>query len=151
MDTLDFDVLVIGAGIAGATAAAHCAADGRVALMEAEETAGYHSTGRSAAIWIQNTARRMCAALRRLPRLLRGPPAGFAGTPLLAQRPVVTIAPADQAAALQAMLESGEGLEPISLEEVAAMGPPLRAATPPPPPSSAMPSISTSPRCMPVS
>jgi D-arginine dehydrogenase len=128
MDIQDFDVLVIGAGIAGATAAAHCAANGRVALMEAEEAAGYHSTGRSAAIWIQNygppDVRRLSAASRAF---FADPPAGFAVAPLLAQRPVVTIAPADQAAALQAMLDSGEGLEPISLAEVAAMGPPLRA------------------------
>ena len=54
MDTHAFDAIVIGAGIAGATVAAHLSADRRVALIEAEEAAGYHSTGRSAAIWIQN-------------------------------------------------------------------------------------------------
>ena len=54
MDTHDFDVAVIGAGIAGSTAAAALAADRRVALIEAEEAAGYHSTGRSAALWILN-------------------------------------------------------------------------------------------------
>jgi D-arginine dehydrogenase len=127
MDTQDFDVLVIGAGIAGATAAAHCSARGRVALLEAEETAGYHSTGRSAAIWIQNygppDVRRLSAASRAF---FAGPPAGFAEAPLLAARPVVTLAPADQAAAMAAMVEAGEGLEPLGLDEVAAMGPPLR-------------------------
>jgi D-arginine dehydrogenase len=128
MDILDFDVVVIGAGIAGATAAAHCAATGRVALMEAEETAGYHSTGRSAAIWIQNygppDVRRLSAASRAF---FAAPPAGFAEAPLFAQRPVVTIAPAEQAAEMQAMLDAGEGLEPIAVAEVAAMGPPLKA------------------------
>jgi D-arginine dehydrogenase len=128
MDIQAFDVLVIGAGIAGATAAAHCASRGRVALMEAEETAGYHSTGRSAAIWIQNygppDVRRLSAASRAF---FAAPPPGFAGAPLFARRPVVTIAPADQAAAMAALFDSGEGLEPISLAEVIAMGPPLRA------------------------
>ncbi len=132
MNTQDFDVLVIGAGIAGATAAAHCATSQagpprRVALMEAEETAGYHSTGRSAAIWIQNygppDVRRLSAASRAF---FAAPPAGFASAPLLAPRPVVTLAPADQADALAAMLEAGEGLEPLPLAAVAAMGPPLR-------------------------
>ncbi|MDO9500996.1 FAD-binding oxidoreductase [Falsiroseomonas sp.] len=132
MDSQNFDVLVIGAGIAGATAAAHCAAThrstgGRVALMEAEETAGYHSTGRSAAIWIQNygppDVRRLTAASRAF---FADPPAGFASAPLLAQRPVVTLAPADQEAALQAMLAAGEGLEPLPLSAITAMGPPLR-------------------------
>ena len=54
MDTTHFDAVVIGAGIAGASAAAALAADRRVALIEAEDQAGYHSTGRSAAVWIQN-------------------------------------------------------------------------------------------------
>ena len=54
METHPFDAIVIGAGIAGAAAAAHLAQDRRVALVEAEDAAGYHSTGRSAAIWILN-------------------------------------------------------------------------------------------------
>ncbi len=127
MDSQKFDVLVIGAGIAGATAAAHCAVTGRVALMEAEETAGYHSTGRSAAIWIQNygppDVRLLTAASRAF---FAEPPAGFASAPLLAPRPVVTLAPADQEDAMQAMLATGEGLEALPLAAVAAMGPPLR-------------------------
>ena len=49
-----FDVIVIGAGIAGATVAANLGATHRVALVEAEEQAGYHTTGRSAAIWMRN-------------------------------------------------------------------------------------------------
>ncbi|MGH7102939.1 MAG: FAD-dependent oxidoreductase, partial [Acetobacteraceae bacterium] len=50
MENETFDAVVIGAGMAGATAAAHLAADRRVAMLEAEEVAGYHSTGRSAAM-----------------------------------------------------------------------------------------------------
>src|ERR1700677_1187205 len=52
MTTQDFDIAVIGAGMAGATAAAFLSTGKRVALIEAEEVAGYHTTGRSAAIWI---------------------------------------------------------------------------------------------------
>ena len=40
METRHFDAIVIGAGMAGATAAAHLAATHRVALLEAEESAG---------------------------------------------------------------------------------------------------------------
>lgn len=127
METQRFDALVIGAGMAGATAAAHLAPTRRVALLEAEETAGYHSTGRSAAIWIQNygppDVRRLSAASRSF---FAAPPPGFCEAPLLARRPVVTLAPADQQAALQAMLDAGEGLEPIPVAEIAAMVPPLR-------------------------
>ena len=43
--------------MAGATAAAHLCAGRKVALIEAEESAGYHTTGRSAAIWIRDYGR----------------------------------------------------------------------------------------------
>ena len=127
METSTFDAIVIGAGMAGATAAAHLAPTHRVALLEAEESAGYHTTGRSAAIWIQNygpTDVRMLSAASRA--FFEAPPDGFAPSPIFAPRPVVTLAPPDQAAALQAMLDAGEGLEPIALDAVAAMVPPLR-------------------------
>jgi D-arginine dehydrogenase len=128
MDTQDFDVVVIGAGMAGATAAAHCGWRGlRVALLEAEESAGYHSTGRSAALWILNygpaDVRRLSAASRSF---FEAPPAGFASAALISNRPVVNLAPADQAEHLRAMIAEGEGIEAISVEAVAAMVPALR-------------------------
>ncbi|MBA4355013.1 MAG: FAD-dependent oxidoreductase, partial [Novosphingobium sp.] len=46
-----FDVAIIGAGMAGASLAAECAPHARVLLIEAEDTPGYHTTGRSAAFW----------------------------------------------------------------------------------------------------
>jgi len=46
-----FDIAVIGAGMAGASLSAECAAHARVLLIEAEDTPGYHTTGRSAAFW----------------------------------------------------------------------------------------------------
>lgn len=47
----DFDIAIVGAGIAGASLAAECGRHGRVVLLEAEDTPGYHTTGRSAAFW----------------------------------------------------------------------------------------------------
>jgi D-arginine dehydrogenase len=127
MGTQDFDAIVIGAGMAGATAAAHLAPTHRVVLLEAEESAGYHATGRSAAIWIQNygpaDVRRLSAASRAF---FENPPASFGDAPLFAPRPVVTLAPEDQREALEAMLNTGEGLEPIAVRDIAAMGVPLR-------------------------
>jgi len=79
MTKQDFDIAIIGAGMAGAVAAAHLSADKRVALIEAEEVAGFHTTGRSAAIWVQNYGP---ADVRELTRLSRAfyelPPSGFA-------------------------------------------------------------------------
>jgi D-arginine dehydrogenase len=46
-----FDFAIVGAGIAGASLAAEIAPHGSVLILEAEEAAGYHATGRSAAFW----------------------------------------------------------------------------------------------------
>jgi D-arginine dehydrogenase len=132
MDTHDFDVVVVGAGIAGATAAAHLAAGSgpgrRVALIEAEEAAGYHTTGRSAAIWIQNYGPPDIRALSGLSRhFFEQTPEGFAEHPLFHRRPVLFVAPADQVPALEAMLAEGIGLEPLAPAAARAMVPPLRA------------------------
>lgn len=127
MDSHAFDVIVIGAGIAGATAAAHLAPTHRVALLEAEESAGYHATGRSAAIWIRNygspDARILTAASRAF---FEAPPPGFAEAPLARPRPVVHLAPADQVDHLRAMIADGDDMREIALAEVQAMAPVLR-------------------------
>lgn len=49
-----FDFVIVGAGIAGASIAAGLAPYGRVLMIEAEEQPGYHSTGRSAAFWTES-------------------------------------------------------------------------------------------------
>lgn len=46
-----YDIVVVGAGIAGASLAAAIGARARVLILEAEEHPGYHTTGRSAAFW----------------------------------------------------------------------------------------------------
>lgn len=48
---MTFDIAIVGAGIAGATLAAAIGPRARVVLIEAEDAAGYHATGRSAAFW----------------------------------------------------------------------------------------------------
>jgi D-arginine dehydrogenase len=49
--TSSTDILIIGAGIGGASLAAELAPHAKVTILEAEDVAGYHSTGRSAAFW----------------------------------------------------------------------------------------------------
>ena len=46
------DVIVIGAGIAGASAAYHLAPETSVVVLEAEHAPGHHTTGRSAALFV---------------------------------------------------------------------------------------------------
>src|SRR5215213_7594491 len=103
MTKQEFDIAVIGAGMAGATAAAYLSAGKRVALIEAEEVAGYHTTGRSAAIWVQNYGPSDVRELTRLSRsFYESPPSGFAEVPLIRHRPVLTLATPDQRADLDA-------------------------------------------------
>ncbi|MFN4144076.1 NAD(P)/FAD-dependent oxidoreductase [Aestuariivirga sp.] len=64
----DFDIIVIGAGIAGASVAAHLAETHRVAICEMEERPGYHTTGRSAAAYEPNYGPPAILALTRAAR-----------------------------------------------------------------------------------
>jgi D-arginine dehydrogenase len=126
--TPDVDIIVIGAGMAGASAAAFLAAgDRRVALLEAEDSAGYHTTGRSAAIWMQNYGPPDVRALTRLSRaFFEHPPAGFATAPLFRRRPVLTLATQAQTTALQDAIAAGQGMRRIPVAEAEAMLPVLR-------------------------
>ena len=102
MEPVDF--IVIGAGIAGASAAYALAEHGRVLVLERESQPGYHTTGRSAALFTENYGNR---TIRRLTRasgpFLKQPPAGFAEHPILTPRGVLMIARADQLGALDAL------------------------------------------------
>ncbi|MCS6891337.1 MAG: FAD-dependent oxidoreductase [Rhodovarius sp.] len=121
------DVMVIGAGMAGATAAAHLAPTHRVALLEAEESAGYHATGRSAAIWIRNYGNRDVRILTAASRsFFLAPPAGFTEAPLSSPRPVLHLAPPEQVPLLEALVAGGQMIEPIGLDRARAMVPALR-------------------------
>ena len=127
MTTRDFDIAIVGAGMAGATAAAALSADRRVALIEAEEVAGYHTTGRSAAIWIQNYGPADVRELTRLSRAFyENPPVGFAEAPLIRRRPVLFLASAVQLADLEAMLGAGQGIRRAPVAEAEALIPALR-------------------------
>ena len=98
MDILiTFDFVVLGAGMAGASAAAQLATRGRVAVLEREEHAGYHSTGRSAALFSEIYGGQVVRALSRASRpFLFDPPAGFATAPLVHPRPTLFFARPDQ-------------------------------------------------------
>ncbi len=82
------DVIIIGAGIAGASVAYWLARAGRrVLVLEREDLPGYHSTGRSAALFSETYGPapiRMLSAASRA--FLETPPDGFADHPLLAPR-----------------------------------------------------------------
>jgi D-arginine dehydrogenase len=103
---LQFDFLVIGAGMAGVSVADALAASGRVAVLEAEPRPGYHATGRSAALFAPNYGSDTFAALTRASApFFSAPPAVFFPTPLLRARGALHLARADQIAALESQIE----------------------------------------------
>jgi D-arginine dehydrogenase len=63
-----FDVIVVGAGIAGASVAAHLVPHVRVAVLERESHPGWHSTGRSAAMFMESYGPAQVRALTRASR-----------------------------------------------------------------------------------
>ncbi len=102
----EFDFIVVGAGIAGASAAYELAGHGRVLIVERESQPGYHTTGRSAAFYAQAYGN---AVIRRLTIGCKGffdnPPPGFCDGPLLNDSGALFLARADQRDALAALYE----------------------------------------------
>lgn len=113
--------------MAGSTAAAQLSPHRRVALIEMEDTPGYHSTGRSAAIWVQNYGPHDVRELSRLSRaFFQTPPAGFTEVPLMRRRPVLFPAHAGQMEEMETLLADGIGLRQITAEQASALVPALR-------------------------
>ena len=84
-ETADF--IVIGAGIGGASIAYWLSQRARVIVLEGEGHAGFHSTGRSAALFMESYGPGQVRALTRASLdFFRNPPAGFCDHALLAQR-----------------------------------------------------------------
>jgi len=85
MGTLE--VCIIGGGMAGASVAYHLAPHARVTLLEREPQPGYHSSGRSAALFAPNYGSTLVQRLALAGQpFMQSPPAGFAATPLLRAR-----------------------------------------------------------------
>ena len=82
--TQQVDIAVIGAGIAGASVAAELSSGARVMLIEQESAPGYHTTGRSAAIYSPIYGPQPIRALTRASLgFFTAPPPGFCDQPLL--------------------------------------------------------------------
>lgn len=105
-----FDIIIIGAGIAGASAAYFLGLGGgpaqRVLLLEREAHPGFHSTGRSAAVYFESYGTAQIRALTTASRdFLASPPAGFCEHPILAPRGALTVAGPGQEQQLDEQLD----------------------------------------------
>lgn len=97
-----FDIAIIGAGIAGASLAWRLADQRRIIVLERESQPGYHSTGRSAAMFMEAYGTPQIQALTRASReFLHNPPSGFAEHSLVTPRGCLYMAKRGQEEQLQ--------------------------------------------------
>lgn len=102
-----FDYVVVGAGIAGASVAYHLSDTSSVMVLERESQPGYHSTGRSAAMFMETYGTPHIQALTRASRAFyEHPPAGFTDHPILTPRGVLYVATPEQQDLLQTTYEA---------------------------------------------
>jgi D-arginine dehydrogenase len=122
------DVVVIGAGIAGASVGGALATDRKVVILEREEQPAYHSTGRSAAYYAPGYGNEPVRELTIVgDAFYRSPSAGFSEAPLFRPRDWIHIAREDQLGSLAETQKSlGKAIEPMSCQEVEARVPILR-------------------------
>jgi len=125
------DTIVIGAGIAGASVAWQLVQDNSVLLLERESLPGYHTTGRSAALFLETYGTPAIRAMTRASRpFLQSPPPGFCDSAILSPRGVVYIAGPDQLDLLDAteaeLRPHSPQLERLSADALAARIPCLR-------------------------
>jgi D-arginine dehydrogenase len=99
-----YDILIIGGGIAGLSAAAALAPHAKVAVLEAEEQIGFHSSGRSATMLHYALGDRLVRALTLASRgFFDDPPEDFAEVPIGRPMPVLIHARDDEREELDAL------------------------------------------------
>ena len=129
MQASAWDVVVVGAGMAGASVGWQLAQAGRkVLVLERESQPGYHTTGRSAALFEEHYGPAQVQALTRASRAFYdAPPTGFADAPILSPRGVLYIATAEQRALVDAAFAEAQQHSPDARR---LDGPGLRAVVP---------------------
>lgn len=129
METADF--IVIGGGIAGASVGYELSLHGKVVVLEMEASAGYHSTGRSAAVMSENYGPALWSRLVTASRaFLEAPPDDFTDVPLVTPRGALFLARDGEQARLQdqaeEMLRRGATIEMTTAREALRFCPVVR-------------------------
>lgn len=128
---IEVDFLIIGGGIAGASTGYFLSRHGKVAVLERESHAGYHSTGRSAALYTVAYGTPQVRALTAASRaFFDTPPEGFVEHPILTPRGEMTVDFEGNPQELQRQYESALASVPemrlLDAEQACAIVPVLR-------------------------
>jgi D-arginine dehydrogenase len=120
------DIIIIGAGAAGLGAAAHLAPYARVIVLEAEDVACFHSTGRSAAVYLKSYGPSGVRAATAASEAFFQNPDGGADAPLLTPRGQLMLQYDDVEDHLSPLIAQGTGVEAISVAEAMSLVPVLK-------------------------
>lgn len=112
--------------MAGISVAARLAGDARVTVLESEERAGHHSTGRSAAVFILNYGGPVLRLLNAMAQPFLVKPDEIGEATLLSHRGELLLAAPGEEAAFAAYLEGATGLARITAREAGELVPILR-------------------------
>lgn len=122
-----FDFAIIGAGIAGASLGAELAGSGSVLILEQEDSAGYHATGRSVAFWEETYGGRVVQPLTTASGpMLRDPKPDFAPASFLSPRQTLHVGRAEDACARDRLMTEFAGRVDLRPVDPAALVPGLR-------------------------
>ena len=106
----DFDIAIIGAGMAGASIASELSRDHRIVILEAEAQPGYHATGRSVAFWTESYGGPLVQPLTTASgEFLSSPPREFSEAGFLVPRGALHIGQADHKGLANALLREFDG------------------------------------------
>jgi D-arginine dehydrogenase len=123
--TITADVAIVGGGIAGISLAYRLAPALRVILLEMEDCAGYHATGRSAAQYEPTFGPPVMRGFTRASgAFFHDPPEGFAAAPLVTERGVLMVGETGDDAIMQEAL--GWGYEVTTAAHARKLVPRLR-------------------------
>ena len=104
------DALIIGAGMAGASLGAALSKDMEVVVVEQEDQPGYHTTGRSAAIFTETYGNAPIRALTAASRAhFQEPPAGFSDTALWHDTDIFLVGTKGQSALVKDLFDQVNG------------------------------------------
>jgi len=107
------DVLIVGAGMAGASAAYFLAPHRQVTVLEWESQPGYHATGRSAALYSETYGNATVRAITTAAKAFYWqPPAGFSPYPLVTPRGSLIVGTSEDEEVLRARFLAMQALVP---------------------------------------